>query len=74
VPVLERARPLASRPDVIGLIALRDELVRRAIESGDPSSVKRELDELDRLLNEARLLQLKLDAEQFRKTASKATR
>jgi hypothetical protein len=70
--VLERAHTLARRPDVMGLIALRNDVVRRATERGigDSSSIKVELDEVDRRLNEARMLQLKLDAEEFRKTAS----
>jgi hypothetical protein len=38
------------------------------------SSTKSELDEIHLRLNEARLLQLKLDAEELRKTSSKATR
>jgi type IV secretory pathway VirB10-like protein len=68
--VLERARALARRPDVTALMALRDEVVRRAMERGvaSSSSVTTELNELDRRLNEARTLRLKLDAEEFRKT------
>jgi hypothetical protein len=71
--LLQRARTLARRPDVTALIALRDDVVRRATERGlaASSSVKDELDELDLRLNEARLLRLKLDAEEFRKTDSK---
>ena len=67
---MERARALARRPDVTALMALRDEVVRRAMERGvaSSSSVKTELNELDRRLNEARTLRLKLDAEEFRKT------
>lgn len=67
--VLQRALTLARRPDVTGLIALRDDVVRRATEHGlaASSSVKNELDELDLRLNEARLLRLKLDAEELRK-------
>jgi len=74
--VLQRARALARRPDVTALMALRDDVVRRAAERGiaDSSSIKSELDEIDLRLNEARLLQLKLDAEELRKTSSKATR
>jgi hypothetical protein len=74
--VLLRARTLAQRPDVTALMALRDEVVRRATERGiaGSSSVKGELDELDRRLNEARTLQLKLDAEEFRKADSKPPR
>jgi len=67
--VLQRARTMARRPDVAGLIALREDVVRRATERGiaGSPSVKGELDELDLRLNEARMLQLKLDAEEFRK-------
>jgi hypothetical protein len=71
--VLQRARTLAQRPDVTALMALRDDVVLRAKERGiaGSSSVKGELDELDRRLTEARTLQLKLDAEEFRKADSK---
>jgi len=66
--VLERARALARQPDVPALVALREGVVRRATENGLASSpaVKAELAELDRRLDEARLLRLKLDAEEFR--------
>jgi len=49
-------------------VALREGVVRRATENGLASSpaVKAELAELDRRLDEARLLRLKLDAEEFR--------
>lgn len=71
--VLQRARTLARRPDVSALMALRDDVVRRATERGTAgsSAIKSELDEIDRRLNEARLLQLKLDAEELRKADSK---
>jgi hypothetical protein len=73
---LQRARTLAHRPDVAALIALRDDIVRRATERGiaGSSSIKGELDEIDLRLNEARILQLKLDAEELRKADSKPTR
>ncbi|HJZ76083.1 MAG TPA: hypothetical protein VKE51_30315 [Vicinamibacterales bacterium] len=75
-PVLQRARTLARRPDVTALIALREDVVRRATQRGaaDSVPVKAELEELDQLLNEARTLQLKLDAEEFRKADSKRPR
>lgn len=75
-PVLERARTLARRPDVTALMALRDDVARRARERGiaGSPSVKGELQELDLRLDEARTLQLKLDAEEFRKAASKPPR
>lgn len=71
--VLERARALARRPDVMALITLRDSVLRRATERGnaDSASVRGELEELDQRLNEARAAQLKLDAEAFRNAASK---
>jgi hypothetical protein len=71
--VLERARTLARRPDVTALMALRDDVVRRATERGvaGSQSIKREIDEIDARLNEARLLQLKLDAQELRKVNSK---
>ena len=71
--VLERARALARRPDVTALMALRDDVVRRATERGiaGSSSIKSQLDEIDVRLNEARLLQLKLDALELRKANSK---
>jgi len=71
--VLERARTLARRPDVMALMALREEVVRRTAEQGmaGSPSAKIELNELDERLNEARTLQLKLDAEAFRRAASK---
>jgi hypothetical protein len=74
--VLQRARTLARRPDVTALMALRDDVVRRATERGlaGSVSVKSELDELDLRLGEARTLQLKLDAEEFRKADSKPPR
>jgi hypothetical protein len=74
--VLQRARALARRPDVAALIALREGVAHRAAERGlaDSPSIKGELDELDQRLNEARMLQLKLDAEELRKADSKRPR
>ena len=74
--VLQRAGRLARRPDVAALVALREDVVRRAAERGlaDSQPVKTELDELDRRLSEARMLQLKLDAEELRKADSKRPR
>jgi hypothetical protein len=74
--VLQRARTLAQRPDVTALMALREDVVRRATERGiaGSSSFKGQLKELDLRLNEARTLQLKLDAEEFRKADSKPPR
>jgi hypothetical protein len=67
--VLQRARTLARRPDVAALLALREDVVRRAKARGiaDSLPVKGKLDELDLRLNEARTLQLKIDADEFRR-------
>ena len=69
---MQRARALAQRADVNALIAIRESVVRKAEESGarDSPAVKRQLDELDRYLTEARTLRLKLDAEEFRKATA----
>jgi hypothetical protein len=69
---VQRARALAQRPDVKGLVALREEVLRRAEVSGGNESpeTKRQLDEIDRYLTEARVLRLKLDAAEFRKGAA----
>jgi hypothetical protein len=69
---LQRARTLARVPDVMALIALREAFVHRATERGtaESSPVKGALKELDLRLAEARMLRLKLDADEFRKVAS----
>jgi hypothetical protein len=71
---VQRARMLAQRADVKGLVALREEVLRRAEEAGeqDAQAAKRQLDEIDRYLTEARVLRLKLDAAEFRKGAADA--
>ena len=65
---VRRARELALRPDVTGLVALREAVLRRAEETGrkDPAIV-REIQEIDRCLFEARALRLRLDATAIRK-------
>jgi hypothetical protein len=67
---VQRARLLAQRPDVKGLVALREQMVRRAEEAGERESpaTKVRLDQIDRYLAEARVLRLKLDAAEFRTT------
>jgi hypothetical protein len=72
VDPLGRARALAQRPDVKGLVALREGFIRRAEARGDANSAetKQQLEELDRYLAEARALRLKLDAEEFRKSSA----
>jgi hypothetical protein len=70
--VLARARSLADRQDVLGLMALRETVVRAAQQRGDADSagVKSVLDQVDQRLNEARMMRLKSDAEQFRRAAA----
>jgi hypothetical protein len=74
--VLLRARTLAQRPDVKALVALRESVVRRAAErgEGDGAATKQQLDEIDRYLEQARLLRLKLDAEEFKHAEAAANR
>jgi glucose/arabinose dehydrogenase len=73
--VLERARALAQRPDVKALIALREIMVLRATARGEQDSpaAKAQLDALDRYLDEARMLRLKIDAVELQKSAPHAT-
>jgi hypothetical protein len=68
---LRRAEELARRPDVRGLLALREELAQRAASRGEQASAetRRQLDEIDRYLNEARALQLQRDAQELRRSA-----
>jgi len=63
-----RARALATRPDVKALVALRESVVRHAAERGETEAEasKQLLDDLDRYLESARELRLKLDAEELR--------
>jgi len=70
--VVARARSLADRQDVLGLIALREAFVRAAEARGDADSagVKSVLDQVDQRLNDARMMRLKSDAEQFRRAAA----
>ena len=70
--VLRRARELALRPDVTGIVALREAVLRRAEEAGrkgDPAFV-REIQAIDQYLFEARALRLRLDAASIRKGTS----
>jgi hypothetical protein len=69
----QRARVLARLPDIKSLVALREEVLRRAKDAGEGESpaTTRELDEIDRYLGEARVLRLKLDADEFRKGAAR---
>jgi glucose/arabinose dehydrogenase len=73
--VLERARALAQRPDVKALITLRENVVLRATARGEQDSpaAKAQLDALDRYLDEARMLRLKIDAAEFQKSGSEST-
>jgi hypothetical protein len=74
--LLQRARALAQRPDVKALVALRESMVQRAAERGETESAasKQQLAELDRYLQQARLLRLKLDAEEFKHAEASAGR
>jgi len=71
--VLERAKVLARRPDVKGLERLRTELLKEGGRIDDP---RRDpvLAELDRHLDEARRLQLAIDAQGLRETQSEEYR
>ena len=70
--VLARARSMAERQDVLGLMALRETVVRAAEQRGDAASarVKSLLEQVDQRLDEARTMRLKSDAEQFRRAAA----
>jgi len=70
-----RADELARRPDVRGLLALREELAQRAASRGEQASAetRRQLDDVDRYLNEARALQLQHDAQELRRSAASPT-
>ena len=69
--LLHRAEELARRPDVRGLLALREEIAQRAASRGQQGSAetRRQLDETDRYLSEARALQLQRDAQELRRSA-----
>ena len=69
---LGRAEELARRPDVRGLLALREGIAQRAASPNgqDSSESRRQLDEIDRYLSEARALQLRLDAQELRRSAA----
>jgi hypothetical protein len=62
---------MARRPDVRGLLALREEVTQRAASNGAQASpdTRRQLEEIDRYLSEARALRLQRDAEELRKSA-----
>jgi hypothetical protein len=68
--VLGRARVLAQKPDVRGLLRLREEVIRQGERSGrQPDTLKPLLDEVERYTNEARALRLQQDARAFRGAA-----
>ena len=58
------------------LVELRESVVQRTEERGEKESpeTKRLLDEIDRYIAEARSLQLKLDALEFKNTSGHASR
>jgi hypothetical protein len=68
--VRRQAQALAARPDVKALVALRESVVRHAENGGEAQaeSSRQLLDDLDRYLEGARELRLKLDAEEFQRT------
>ena len=68
VDVLGRARALSQVPDVRALMRLRDETVKRAEKAGQLESdeFKQLLEAVERYTNEARALQLQIDARGFR--------
>ena len=70
--VVARARELAQHADVSSLLALRDEIIRRSKQSGQPDSpaTQRELEEVDRYVTEARILRLKIDGQALQKSTS----
>ena len=67
---LRRAGEIARRADVRSLLALREEVAQRAASKGEqgPSETRRQLDEIERYLSEARALQLQRDAEELRRS------
>jgi hypothetical protein len=68
------ARTLAQRADVMALIAMRERVAARAQEPGAQQSaaaIKRQLEQLDRYLADARARRLLLDAQEFRKASEK---
>jgi hypothetical protein len=69
--ILRRARLRAQQPDVRGLLALIDEIrqIDERLGRQRPDVVGRVIDEVQRLLDEARALQLKKDGEQFQRGA-----
>lgn len=66
---LARARPMAARPDVKGLVRLRNEVTRRDVQlgQGQPDRMTQLMTELQRLTDEARALQLERDKQLFLK-------
>ena len=68
--VLGRARVLAQKPDVRGLVRLREEVLRQGERAGrQPDELKPLLDEVERYTNEARALRLQQDSQAFRGAA-----
>lgn len=68
--ILRRAQMRARQPDVKGLLALADEVRRKDEQLGRqrPELVTELLDEVNRLLDEARIRQLEIDREAFRQS------
>jgi phosphoribosylcarboxyaminoimidazole (NCAIR) mutase len=71
-PIL-RARALSQKPDVQALVGIRRDVLQEARRRGveNTPETKQRLAEIDRALQDARLLRLKLDGEQLRKMRAK---
>jgi hypothetical protein len=67
--MLERARQLARTPDVQGLFAMVQQVETRMAKEPDNPELTSLSTELNVLLNEARALRLKLDAEALNKAS-----
>jgi hypothetical protein len=65
---MSRARDLAARPDVKGLLKLKDDAQKRDEQLGkqQPDLINRVMDELSRLTDQARALQLERDRGSFK--------
>lgn len=65
--IRQRAQQMVARPDVKGLLRLRDEIARRdkALGSREPQLVNDLLAELQRYTDQARALQLQKDRQAF---------
>jgi hypothetical protein len=71
--LLLRARALSRQPDVQALVGMRRDFLQEARRRGVETAreTKQRLAALDRALHEARLLRLKLDGEQLRRSRAR---